>query len=97
MPPLYPPFAETRSQDNMADAPQTEVDAPGHPTAGVFLVAFKGCAMTYYILCGWFPVTFVLNFCIVMFLLVCDFWTVSCVRPACLVARCGAVLAPPAS
>jgi hypothetical protein len=32
--------------------------------------------MAYYILCGWLPLNFVVNFCVVTFLLVCDFWTV---------------------
>ena len=57
--------------------PDTADDAPGHPTAGLFLLLFKGAAMAYYILCGWFPGTnFIVNFCVVAFLLVCDFWTV---------------------
>ncbi len=55
----------------------TEDSAPGHPTAGIFLLLFKGGAMAYYIICGILPFNFVLNFCIVTFLLVCDFWTVS--------------------
>ena len=32
--------------------------------------------MAYYILCGWMPWNFIVNFCVVTFLLVCDFWTV---------------------
>lgn len=51
-------------------------DTPGHPTAGIFLLLFKGLAMVFYILCGWLPFNFVVNFCVVTFLLVCDFWTV---------------------
>jgi Eukaryotic protein of unknown function (DUF846) len=59
--------------------PEAAVDdnAPGHPTAGIFLLLFKGGAMAYYIICGMLPFNFVLNFCIVTFLIVCDFWTVS--------------------
>ncbi len=47
-----------------------------HPAAMLFYIGFKGIAMTYYILCGWFPSNFIINFCIVVFLLMCDFWTV---------------------
>ena len=32
--------------------------------------------MAYYVICGWLPLNFVVNFCVVTFLLVCDFWTV---------------------
>jgi hypothetical protein len=58
----------------MADSSDAEV--PTHPTALIFLIAFKAAAMVYYILCGWLPFNFVLNFCVVSFLLMCDFWTV---------------------
>ena len=61
--------------------PETADDnAPAHPTAGLFLILFKGAAMAYYIICGWLPTNFVLNFCLVTFLLVCDFWTVSILK-----------------
>ena len=61
-------------------------NAPGHPTAGIFLLLFKGGAMAYYIVCGLLPFNFVLNFCIVTFLLVCDFWTVSIYIVICSIA-----------
>lgn len=59
----------------MADAEQP-LEPLAHPTAGTFLLLFKGAAMGYYIICGWLPTNFVLNFCICTFLIVCDFWTV---------------------
>lgn len=65
-------------------APPPPVAAPGaaavpdsaHPVAALFTVLFKALALAAYILCGWFPTGFVLNFCVVAFFLVCDFWTV---------------------
>ena len=36
----------------------------------------QGAAIFIYIFCGWFPTSFVINFCLIAFLLVCDFWTV---------------------
>ena len=47
-----------------------------HPVAALFLVLFKGTAIFIYIFCGWLPTNFVINFCAITFLLVCDFWTV---------------------
>jgi hypothetical protein len=60
----------------MADAAAAAPDAPHHPTAGTFLIAFKAAAIAYYVLCGWLPIPFTVNFCVVAFLLVLDFWTV---------------------
>ena len=56
--------------DNQAD------DASAHPTAAFFLVFFKAAAMAFYITCGLFPTNFMINFCVIAILLVCDFWTV---------------------
>ena len=47
-----------------------------HPVAAFFLVFFKAAAVFIYIFCGWFGTDFVINFCVITFLLVCDFWTV---------------------
>lgn len=47
-----------------------------HPTAALFLILFKFGALFYYVLCSLLPTGFVINFCVVTFLLVCDFWTV---------------------
>jgi hypothetical protein len=60
--------------DNALDAP----GAPsyGHPIAAIFLMVFKYTAIFFYIFCGWLPTNFVINFCVITFLLVCDFWTV---------------------
>jgi hypothetical protein len=55
--------------------------AISHPTAAFFLVFFKGAALAYYIVCGWLPGSFVINFCLITFLLVCDFWTVRTIAP----------------
>ncbi|KDD76652.1 DUF846 hypothetical protein [Helicosporidium sp. ATCC 50920] len=44
--------------------------------AAIFLVAFKFAALFLYIFCGWLGTGFVINFCVIAFLLVCDFWTV---------------------
>lgn len=47
-----------------------------HPLAAFFLMFFKAAAVFIYIFCGWFGTDFVINFCVITFLLVCDFWTV---------------------
>ena len=47
-----------------------------HPAAAFFLFFFKAAAVVIYIFCGWFGTDFVINFCVITFLLVCDFWTV---------------------
>lgn len=71
----------------MADAPGNasgaaaggappEGRAYAHPVAAFFLFFFKAAAVVFYIFCGWFPTDFVINFCVITFLLVCDFWTV---------------------
>lgn len=44
--------------------------------AAFFLMFFKAAAIFIYIFCGWFGTDFVINFCVITFLLVCDFWTV---------------------
>ena len=44
--------------------------------AAFFLFFFKAAAVVFYIFCGWLPTDFVINFCVITFLLVCDFWTV---------------------
>lgn len=44
--------------------------------AAFFLMFFKAAAVFIYIFCGWFGTDFVINFCVITFLLVCDFWTV---------------------
>lgn len=70
----------------MADTlPQTTAPTPvaveqpsyAHPVAAFFLFFFKAAAVFIYIFCGWFGTDFVINFCTITFLLVCDFWTVS--------------------
>lgn len=57
-----------------------------HPVAAFFLFFFKATAVVFYIFCGWLPTDFVINFCVITFLLVCDFWTVCaeqcCILPA---------------
>ena len=50
--------------------------AYAHPVAAFFLMFFKAAAVFIYIFCGWFGTDFVINFCVITFLLVCDFWTV---------------------
>eukprot|EP00887_Chlorella_sp_A99_P001471 scaffold8.g1471.t1 len=61
----------------MPDAlPTTQQEAYAHPTAALFVLLFKVAAVFIYIFCGWFPTDFVINFCVIAFLLVCDFWTV---------------------
>ena len=60
----------------MVETSGQEPQAPPHPNALLFLVLFKATAMVYYVLCGWLPLNFVVNFCVVVFLLMCDFWTV---------------------
>jgi len=60
----------------MVETSGQEPQAPPHPNALLFLVIFKATAMVYYVLCGWLPLNFVVNFCVVVFLLMCDFWTV---------------------
>lgn len=70
----------------MADSlPTTAPGAPGggdqgpsyaHPVAAFFLMFFKAAAVFIYIFCGWFGTDFVINFCVITLLLVCDFWTV---------------------
>ncbi|EFN58811.1 hypothetical protein CHLNCDRAFT_19961 [Chlorella variabilis] len=69
----------------MADTlPQTTAPTPvaveqpsyAHPVAAFFLFFFKAAAVFIYIFCGWFGTDFVINFCTITFLLVCDFWTV---------------------
>ena len=59
-------------------APPASPEQPSyaHPMAAFFLMFFKGAAIFIYIFCGWFPTDFVINFCLICFLLVCDFWTV---------------------
>lgn len=47
-----------------------------HPMAAFFLMFFKAAVVFIYIFCGWFGTDFVINFCVITFLLVCDFWTV---------------------
>lgn len=68
----------------MADTLPTTAPAPAapappsyaHPMAAFFLFFFKAAAIFIYIFCGWFGTDFVINFCLITFLLVCDFWTV---------------------
>lgn len=64
----------------MADAASLtgtqEAPSYAHPTAALFLVLFKFSALFYYVLCGLFGTGYIINFCVVNFLLVCDFWTV---------------------
>lgn len=74
----------------MADAAAAAPDAPHHPTAGTFLIAFKAAAIAYYVLCGWLPIPFTVNFCVVAFLLVLDFWTVRRAEEACCGGAAGA-------
>lgn len=54
-----------------------EQQSYAHPVAAFFLFFFKAAAVVIYIFCGWFGTDFVINFCTITFLLVCDFWTVS--------------------
>lgn len=61
----------------MADPqPPSEVPSYAHPVAAFFLVFFKFAAVFIYLFCGLLGTDFVINFCLVTFLLVCDFWTV---------------------
>lgn len=72
------------SLDAVADAAGVSASGPtseappsyAHPTAAIFLVLFKFGALLYYVLCSLMPTGFVINFCVITFLLVCDFWTV---------------------
>lgn len=84
----------------MADTLPTTAPAPAapappayaHPVAAFFLFFFKAAAIFIYIFCGWFGTDFVINFCLITFLLVCDFWTVRGAGAAaaglCVLCRC---------
>ncbi|RMZ57007.1 hypothetical protein APUTEX25_002239, partial [Auxenochlorella protothecoides] len=71
--PAAEPVADAAPGPNGAVA---EPPSYAHPTAALFLVLFKFSAIFYYVLCGLFGTGFVINFCVITFLLVCDFWTV---------------------
>jgi hypothetical protein len=66
-----------------------------HPVAAFFLFFFKAAAVFIYIFCGWFKTDFVINFCTITFLLVCDFWTVRAAggNCGCLASVCAALQA----
>jgi hypothetical protein len=64
----------------MADPSQPALEQQetyAHPVAAFFLVFFKFAAIFFYIFCGWFGTDFIINFCVIMTLLMADFWTVS--------------------
>ena len=76
----------------------TDQPSYAHPVAAFFLMFFKAAAVFIYIFCGWFGTDFVINFCLITFLLVCDFWTVRVAvrrrgRPAAVPALLGLHLA----
>jgi hypothetical protein len=69
-------MADTLPQTAPIAAAVPEQPSYAHPVAAFFLFFFKAAAVFIYIFCGWFGTDFVINFCVITFLLVCDFWTV---------------------
>ena len=78
-------MVEPGTMDDLIDAPQSTIRQPSlierhfgntHPIAVLFYLAFKAGGMAYYILCGWLPMNYIVNFVVVVTLLMADFWTV---------------------
>eukprot|EP00246_Nothoceros_aenigmaticus_P003903 TRINITY_DN15136_c0_g1_i1.p1 TRINITY_DN15136_c0_g1~~TRINITY_DN15136_c0_g1_i1.p1 ORF type:complete len:197 (+),score=23.47 TRINITY_DN15136_c0_g1_i1:210-800(+) len=47
-----------------------------HPGVAFFHIVFKGAALAWYLLCGWFTNSFIVQFVITVLLVAFDFWTV---------------------
>ena len=71
--------------EDLIDAPQSTIRQPSfierhfgntHPIAVLFYVAFTAGGIAYYVLCGWLPMNYIVNFVVVVTLLMADFWTV---------------------